>query len=730
MGVALPQELLDRDGVADGLPGGGQVAVEFDGRVEQAVGAAAAHDEVDPEPGREEEVGLAGLDRDAHRRPAAVEVPRVGQDVVLGDDAPRPEAPLVPVDLQDAVDQHERLVRQPDARGEGVHLRELRAQHPGGRPACELEALGAVIGRRRRKASDSSGGRRCPPRSSSCRCTSSARAQVRVSSAEISRKAACARAVASEAAASPAAAARNPVAAAGGGGSEGSRGAEVNSAGAGGRRSGRPALATRIRACGSEGSAARASLSGTAAGRSSMARCEPPSAVSAPASAKRTAAGASCSRSAAATTAASPPAAPQSPASARRSSPGAPARVPPAVGDANAYRGLFQPGFGQRRRRGVRGAVEAGRARGRARPRGCGRRPPRRGRAASAPAATAPSAGRHRRPIRVGALPQERAAQIAAEVDGADQRAVQLTGPDGARADLERREAGGRRGGDDEARPSQAEFAGDAAGHHAAERAQHAGGGERRCAGVHGLSEPAIDGRGVRVREARRAPIRGRPAQDASAGGNRSPRSRSRSRSPPPCAAGPARSGSLAACMASAATCSMSRCWGRMSGISDRRDAEAAGCRRSPRRCRRPRGPPGPAGARRRLSSGRRAGTRSGSALPGAPPRTRRRPSAGPRRMAMPVTATGCSRTGSAGHRSGRQRERQLGLRRPRAAPATGRPILGRPLLEQEVGVDAAEAEGAHRRAGAAARRSAPTRLGSVRTRSAPSCERAAVRGR
>ena len=104
MGVALPQELLNCDGVADGLPGGGQVAVEFDGRVEQAVGAAAAHDEVDPEPGREEEVGLAGLDRDAHRRPAAVEVPRVGQDVVLGDDAPRPEAPLVPVDLQDAVD--------------------------------------------------------------------------------------------------------------------------------------------------------------------------------------------------------------------------------------------------------------------------------------------------------------------------------------------------------------------------------------------------------------------------------------------------------------------------------------------------------------------------------------------------------------------------------------------------------------------------------------------------
>ena len=725
MGVALPQELLDRDGVADGLPGGGQVAVEFDGRVEQAVGAAAAHDEVDPEPGREEEVGLAGLDRDAHRRPAAVEVPRVGQDVVLGDDASGPEAAFVPVDLQDAVDQHERLVRQPDARGEGVHLRERRAQHLGGRPARELEALGTVIGRRRRQGRFQRGqavpaaleqlplhverpgagarqlgrdiqeGRVRPGRGFGSGCEPG---RGRAEPGDRRRR-------------------RRYGALAGCGGQLG-RGRREAQRSAGARHADTGARLGRLRAVGGsfrhggralEYRAVRATVGRVGPGqrkaylgrrvlqpeRGRHDGREPPGCPAVPGQRPQVVA--------------------------RR-----PGTVPQAVGDADAYRGFFQPGFGQRRRHCACGAVEAGRAQA-AQDRvdgvavGLGtveplqhqrHRPVGRG---------------HRWPVRDEALLQERAAQVAAEIDGADQRAVHLTAPDGARGDLEGREAGGGRGGGDEARSSQAEFARDAAGHHAAERAENAGGGERRRAGVHGPSEPAIDGRGVRVGEARAHPagegLREMPAQVeiGRAEVEVDPDHRPHARPVRP-------QRELGSLHGLGRHLQHEQVLGQNVGDLDRRDAEAGGVE----------GHRVDVGA----AEGRQARQEPVAGFPavggpgpdqGAAFLERCRESS---QAVGRAETDGHARDGDrvfahrgAGIRSGRQRQRQLGLRRPRASPATGRPPLGRPLLEQEVGVDAAEAEGAHRRAARPPVAAFPLgRLGQDPQRVL--CEGAAVRGR
>src|SRR5207245_102857 len=82
--VSLAEELVDVDVVADHRTGPGQAAMERDCRVEQAVDREAARAEVDPEIAREKQVRLPGLDGNARRDPAAVEVPGAGVDVVLG----------------------------------------------------------------------------------------------------------------------------------------------------------------------------------------------------------------------------------------------------------------------------------------------------------------------------------------------------------------------------------------------------------------------------------------------------------------------------------------------------------------------------------------------------------------------------------------------------------------------------------------------------------------------
>ena len=85
--VALAEEAVDVDVVADHLARAGQAAVEGHDGVEQAIDGQAARLEVDAEVARQEQVGLARLDGDAGGNPAAVEIPGAGLDVVLGDDA-------------------------------------------------------------------------------------------------------------------------------------------------------------------------------------------------------------------------------------------------------------------------------------------------------------------------------------------------------------------------------------------------------------------------------------------------------------------------------------------------------------------------------------------------------------------------------------------------------------------------------------------------------------------
>ena len=106
-------------------PGPGQLAMESDHGVEQPVDRQPLRLEVDPEVGREEEVGLARLDGDAGRDPPAVEIPGAGEDVVLGDDPAGRHRPRLPLDGQDPVDQHQRLVGEPDAGRVGVDRGEL-----------------------------------------------------------------------------------------------------------------------------------------------------------------------------------------------------------------------------------------------------------------------------------------------------------------------------------------------------------------------------------------------------------------------------------------------------------------------------------------------------------------------------------------------------------------------------------------------------------------------------
>ena len=83
VGLALAEEALDADVVADGLARPGQPAMEGDYGVEQAVDGETAGDEVDAEVAGEEKVRLARFHGDAGRDAAAVQVPGAGVDVVL-----------------------------------------------------------------------------------------------------------------------------------------------------------------------------------------------------------------------------------------------------------------------------------------------------------------------------------------------------------------------------------------------------------------------------------------------------------------------------------------------------------------------------------------------------------------------------------------------------------------------------------------------------------------------
>ena len=121
-GLALAQEAVDADVVPDGLAGGREVAVEDDLGVEQAVDPLTLRLVVDPEPARQEEIGLTGFDRDADGGAVAVEVPGAGEDVVLRHHAPGAHGARGALHGQDAIHEHQRLVGEADAGGVGVDV--------------------------------------------------------------------------------------------------------------------------------------------------------------------------------------------------------------------------------------------------------------------------------------------------------------------------------------------------------------------------------------------------------------------------------------------------------------------------------------------------------------------------------------------------------------------------------------------------------------------------------
>src|SRR5262249_18318052 len=114
--LVLAEEVVNVDVITNDFAGVGQAAVERHLGVEQAVDGEAARLEVDAEVAGQEQVGLAGLDGDAGGDAAAVEVPGAGPNVVLGDDAAGGQRPRLARDGEDAVNEHQRLVGQADAR--------------------------------------------------------------------------------------------------------------------------------------------------------------------------------------------------------------------------------------------------------------------------------------------------------------------------------------------------------------------------------------------------------------------------------------------------------------------------------------------------------------------------------------------------------------------------------------------------------------------------------------
>ena len=142
--VALAEELVDGDVIADHLADHGKLVVEGHHRVEEPVDGQPSGLEVDAQVGREEQVGLPRLDGDAGGNPPGVEIPGPGQDVVLGDDPAAGHRPRDALDLEDPVDQHQRFVGEPDPGRMLVNLGELGPEDVADPPDGEFEALVAV----------------------------------------------------------------------------------------------------------------------------------------------------------------------------------------------------------------------------------------------------------------------------------------------------------------------------------------------------------------------------------------------------------------------------------------------------------------------------------------------------------------------------------------------------------------------------------------------------------
>ena len=145
--VAVLGMAVDVDVVAERVAGCGQAAVlERQLASEKPVDAFAPVEEVDPQPGDQEQVGLPGFDEDTGRHAAVVQVPGIRMDVGFGVDGAESHGARFARQAGDAVDQQQRRLRQPDLAAEPVLFLEQRPQHLRDAARCQDLEIGSGDG--------------------------------------------------------------------------------------------------------------------------------------------------------------------------------------------------------------------------------------------------------------------------------------------------------------------------------------------------------------------------------------------------------------------------------------------------------------------------------------------------------------------------------------------------------------------------------------------------------
>jgi len=113
--IGLPDEPIDSDVVSDGVARLWERAMKCYGRIEKPVDCEPLGREIDSKPTGQEEISLPSFDRESSGHPVSVKIPGAGEDVVLGDYAPRPKAPLFALYENDPVDEVQRFIWQPNS---------------------------------------------------------------------------------------------------------------------------------------------------------------------------------------------------------------------------------------------------------------------------------------------------------------------------------------------------------------------------------------------------------------------------------------------------------------------------------------------------------------------------------------------------------------------------------------------------------------------------------------
>ena len=88
----------------------------------------------------QKKICLAGFNRDAHRRPAAVEIPGIQKNIMLRHHPTGAHGSFFALNRNDPVNQHEGLIRQTNPDVVGVHRLKFRTQHLCNRAHGELHA--------------------------------------------------------------------------------------------------------------------------------------------------------------------------------------------------------------------------------------------------------------------------------------------------------------------------------------------------------------------------------------------------------------------------------------------------------------------------------------------------------------------------------------------------------------------------------------------------------------